>query len=108
MRRVVLAARAYSQGSTGKVVGALLIASCLLVVVVSRADAATVRVATSGDGTGVVRIEAANVPSTFSPYWGDCPPYQVNGSRPNLPRGTNEQHAAWVEQQIRDASYVGR
>jgi hypothetical protein len=34
--------------------------------------------------------------------------YQVNGKRPYLPRGTDEQHFAWIEQQIRTAGYAGR
>jgi hypothetical protein len=66
----------YLHGLTGRGVAALLLSLCLLAVVVARADAATVRVATSGDGKGVVRIEASNIPPTWNPtgYWGDCPP----------------------------------
>lgn len=32
------------------------------------------QVATSGDGKGVVRIEVANGPPDWNPYWGTCPP----------------------------------
>lgn len=66
---------AHLEGATGKVIGAFLLAFCFLVVVASGAGGATVQVVTSGDGAGVVKIEVADGPPSFSGYWGDCPSY---------------------------------